>query len=128
MKEVDLYVHCKYAYQQIVRSVNQGYSRFVISDMRWPYEALYFRKVARCTKTSCEVEYKGIPGYQVEYKSLYVESDLITNTSMDNSESHYDYFKKNNDGVVTNGKDERSETKVEREDSVKLVNQIVKFL
>ena len=52
MKEVDLYVHCKYAYQQIVRSVNQGYSRFVISDMRWPYEALYFRKVASfCTSS-----------------------------------------------------------------------------
>jgi phosphomevalonate kinase len=127
MKEVDLFIHCKYVYHQILLGLPEQ-TKIMVSDMRFPYEAVFFRKLARCAKTSCEVEHKGIisqtrltPGYQVEYKSLYIESDLITNTSMDNSESHYDYFKKNNDGIITNGI-------VEREDSAKLVNQIVKFL
>lgn len=129
MKEVDLRCHCKYVLNQILLGLPEQ-TKIIVSDARYPYEALYFRKLARCSKTSCEVEYKGIslPGYQVEYKSLYVESDLTTNTSTDDSESHYDYFKKNNDGIITNGKDERSETQVERENSSKLVSQLVKFL
>lgn len=122
MKEVDLRCHCKYVLNQILLGLPEQ-TKIIVSDARYPYEALYFRKLARCSKTNCEVEHKGIslPGYQVEYKSLYVESDLTTNTSTDDSESHYDYFKKNNDGIITNGR-------VEREDTSKLVSQLVKFL
>lgn len=120
MKEVDLKCHCKYVFNQILLGLPEQ-TKIIISDARYPYEALFFRKLARCAKTNCEVEHKGIPGYQVEYKSLYVDSDVATNISTDNSESHYDYFKKNNDGIITNGK-------AEREDNSKLVSQLVKFL
>lgn len=120
MKEVDLRCHCKYVYNQILLSLPEK-TKIIVSDLRFPYEALYFRKLSRCAKTNCEIEHKGIPGYQVEYKSLYIESDLATNTSTDNSEAHYDYFNKTNDGIIFNGTEERY-------DRDRLMNQLIKFL
>ena len=122
MKEVDLYVHCKYVSELIKKDLaHTGSGSYLISDLRYPYESLYFRKFDRCSQHVCEMEYEGFKGYQVSYKSIYVESDLTTNTSTDVSESHYNYFKKNNEGIITNGQ-------VEREDNSKLVSQLVKFL
>lgn len=123
MKEVDLYCHCKYVHNQMLKDLdNSNSEKFIISDLRFPYEALYFRKLARCAKTQCEVEHKGIPGYEVEYKSLYIESDLADKTSKADSESYYEsYFKKTNDGIIFNGTEERY-------NKDRLLNQLIKFL
>lgn len=120
MKEVDLYCHCRYVHNQILKDLPEK-TKIVVSDARYPYEALYFRKLARCAKTQCEVEHKGIPGYEVTYKSLYIESDLADKTSKADSESYYEYFKSSNDGIIFNGTEERY-------DKDRLLNQLIKFL
>ena len=121
MKEVDLYCHCKYVYQQILKELPRK-SKIVVSDLRYPYEALYFRKIGRCSKTQCEVEHKGILGYEVDYKSLYIESDLADKSSSEESESYYEnYLKPKSDGIIFNGTEERY-------DKNRLVNQLAKFL
>jgi len=120
MKEIDLYIHCNYVYNQILLNLPEK-TKILISDARYPYEALYFRKLARCAKTQCEVEHKGIPGYEVTYKSLYIESDLADKTSKADSESYYEYFKSSNDGIIFNGIEERY-------DKDRLVNQLIRFL
>jgi phosphomevalonate kinase len=122
MKEVDLRCHCKYVLNQILLNLPEK-TNFIISDMRWPFESLYFRKLARCAKTQCEIEHTGIPGYQVTYKSLYIESNLADKSSKSDSESHYQYFKANADGVIFNG----TEQKYSR-DNQDLINQLVKFI
>lgn len=122
IKEVDSLSFCKEVYHQILLSLPEK-TNFVISDLRYPYEALYFRKLARCAKTECEVEHKGIPDYQVEFKSLYIESNLTANTSTDGSEANYDYFKKTNDGIIFNWTEQRYSR-----DNADLINQLIKFV
>jgi len=122
MKEVDLYCHCKYVFNQILLSLPDR-TKFIVSDMRWPFEALYFRKLARCTKTQCEIGHISIPGYQVTYKSLYIESDLADKTSKAESESHYQYFRDTNNGIIFNGTAQRYSR-----DNSDLINQLVKFV
>ena len=125
LKEVDLRVFCKDVYQQILKDVNSTNPtyKYLISDARYPFEALYFRKLARCAKTQCEISHIGIPGYQITYKSLYVESDLADKSSKADSESHYQYFKDTNDGVIFNGTEQRYSR-----DNLDLINQLVKFI
>ena len=122
MKEVDLYCHCKYVYNQILLSLPEK-TKFIISDMRWPFESLYFRKLARCTKTQCEIDHISIPGYQVTYKSLYIESDLADKSSRHDSESHYQYFKDTKDGLIINGTEQRY-----NRNNDDLINQLIKFV
>ena len=109
LKEVNLHIFCNDVHRLILKdlaSPNPTYS-YVVSDMRYPFEALYFRKLARCAKTPCEITHIGIPGYQITYKSLYIESDLADKSSKADSESHYQYFKDTNDGVIFNGTEQR---------------------
>ena len=46
MKEVDLYVHCKYVYGLIKKDLESSSPTYcyLVSDMRYPFESLYFRK------------------------------------------------------------------------------------
>lgn len=125
LKEVNSYIFCNDVHQLILKdldSTNPTYN-YLVSDMRYPFEALYFRKLARCAKTQCEISHIGIPGYQVTYKSLYIESDLADKSSKDDSESHYQYFKDTNDGVIFNGTEQRYSR-----DNLDLINQLVKFI
>jgi len=114
---------CEVVYNQILQELEiTGTTKFLVSDLRFPYQALYFRKLGRCSKTQCEVEHKGIPGYEVDYKSLYIESDLADKSSSEESESYYEsYLKPNSDGIIFNGTQERY-------DKDRLVNQLAKFL
>ena len=125
LKEVDLRVFCKDVHQQILKDLASPHPtyRYLISDMRYPFEALYFRKLARCAKTQCEIDHIGIPGYRVTYKSLYIKSDLANMTSKADSESHYQYFRDTNNGVIFNGTDQRYSR-----DSSDLINQLIKFV
>lgn len=123
IKELDLFYFCKVVHRQIEKLVeNNGSTKFLISDLRWPFEANYFRQISRCTKTRCGLEYHGVCGREVEFKSLFIDSDLAHTSSKEESESYIEsYFRTNNDGVITNGK-------VEREDESKLIEQIVKYI
>ena len=122
MKEIDLYVHCKYVYELIKKDLAlKGSGTYIISDMRWPYESLYFRKFDRCSQHICEIEYEGFKGYEVSYSPLYIESDLANNSSKADSESHYEYLKKTSQGVIFNGTEERY-------DKDRLLNQLARFL
>jgi hypothetical protein len=122
MKEIDLYVHCKYVYELIKKELTlKGNGKILISDIRWPYESLYFRKFDRCSQHVCEMEYEGFKGYEVSYTPLYIESNLADNSSKLDSESHYEYLKKTSQGVIFNGTEERY-------DRNRLVNQLVKFV
>ena len=115
LKEVDLRVFCKDIYQRIFKdlgSTNPTYN-YLVSDMRYPFEADYFRELANI----------GISGYQVIYKSLYIKSDLADKSSKSDSESHYQYFEDNSDGVIFNGTEQRYSR-----DSFDLINQLVKFI
>lgn len=125
LKEVDLRVFCKDVHQKILKDLGSANSvyKYLISDARYPFEALYFRKLARCTKTQCEKSHVGIPGYQVIYKSLYIESDLADKSSNADSESHYQYFKDSSDGLIINGTEQRY-----GRDNSDLINQLIKFL
>jgi len=129
LKEVDLYVHCKYVYELIKTDLdNCGSEKYVVSGLRFPYESSFFRTISRCSKTKCEVSHRELPGYDVTFKSIYIESDLADKSSKDPSESYYEsYFSKNNDGIIFNGTQERYES---RKDKVnfRLVNQLIKFL
>lgn len=122
MKEVDLKCHCKYVFNQILLGLPEK-TKIIISDARYPYEVLYFRKLARCANTQCEVEHIGIPGYQVTYKSLYIESNLADKNSEADSESHYQYFKDSADGLIINGTEQRYSRNNED-----LINQLVKLV
>ena len=115
LKEVDLRVFCKDVYQLILKDLSSTNStcRYLVSDMRYPFEAEYFRELVNI----------GIPGYQITYKSLYVESDLADKSSKDDSESHYQYFKDNADGILFNGTEQRYSR-----DNLDLTNQLVKFI
>lgn len=125
LKEVNSHIFCKDVYQRILKdlgSTNPTY-KYLVSDARYPFEALYFRKLGRCSKCKCEVEHIGIPGYDITFKSLYIESDLADKSSKDDSESHYQYFKDTNDGVIFNGTEQRYSR-----DNLDLINQLVKFI
>lgn len=122
LREINLYYSCNYVHNLILKDLdNVGAEKYIISDLRFPFQALYFRKLARCAKTQCEVEHKGIPGYEVIYKSLYIESDLADKSSKADSESYYEYFKSSNNGIIFNGTEERY-------DKDRLINQLIKFL
>ena len=125
LKEVNIHIFCNDVHQQILKDLacsNPTY-KYLVVDMRYPFEALYFRKLARCAKTQCEITHIGIPGYQVNYKSLYIESDLANKTSKADSESHYQYFRDTNNGVIFNGITQRYSG-----DNSDLINQLVKFV
>lgn len=125
LKEVNSYIFCKDVYQRILKdlgSTNPTY-KYLVVDMRFPFEALYFRKLGRCSKCKCEIEHMGIPGYDITFKSLYIESDLADKSSKADSESHYQYFKDTNDGVIFNGTEQRYSR-----DNLDLINQLVKFV
>jgi hypothetical protein len=125
LKEVNLHIFCNDVHQLILKdlaSPNPAY-KYLVVDVRFPFEALYFRKLARCTKTQCEITHIEIPGYQVTYKSLYIESDLANKSSKADSESHYNYLKKTRDGVILNGTEQRYDRK-----DTDLINQLVKFV
>lgn len=127
MKEIDLFVHCKYVYQLIKKELSlKGCGNFVISDVRYPYEFNYFSKMDRCSKYYCEIEYEGLKGYQVTHKSLYIESDLADKSSKKESESYQKHLKSISDGVILNGTEQR----YNRKDKVNtlLLNQLIKFL
>jgi len=112
MKEVDIYIHCKYVYNQILFNLPKN-TKIVISDCRYPYESLYFKKLGRCFED-----------YTVNYKSLYVQSNLANNNSNADSESHYEsYLKPNSDGIIVNNQSQR----YDRENK-SLVNQLIKFI
>ena len=125
LKEVDLKIFCKDIYQRILKDLDSANStcRYLVSDMRYPFEALYFRKLARCAKTQCEISHIGIPGYQIIYKSLYIESNLADKSSKANSESHYQYFKDSSDGIIFNGTEQRYSR-----DNLDLINQLINFI
>ena len=120
MKEIDPFCFCKYVYHQILSSLPDK-TKIIVVDLRFPFESIYFRKLGRCSKCKCEIEHIGIPGYDITFKSLYIESDLADKSSKDDSESHYQYFKDTNDGVIFNGTEERY-------DKDRLLNQLVRFL
>ena len=89
-------VHCRYVDNLINQLcfTERRYSKIVVSDIRWPYEYLFFRERFRLVT---------IP---IDFKILKVESDLIdkTKASKENSESYIDtYFSQYNDGVIFNG-------------------------
>lgn len=129
LKEVKPFIFCDDVYHLILKDLASSSPtyRYLISDMRFPFEASYFRKLARCGKNNCcELTYVGIPGYRVEYQSLYIESDLADTSSKDKSESHYQYFKEKNDGIIFNGERERYDRKDKTNTS--LMNQLIKFL
>jgi len=124
IKEVDLYAHCKYVLGFIKKSLETTSSRrYLISDLRYPYEFLYFKKLDRCSQHSCETEYEGLKNYQVEYKSLFIDSDLADKSSLALSESYYEsYLKPNSDGLILNGVEQRYSRGND------LINQLVKFV
>lgn len=125
LKEVKPFLFCDDVYHLILKDLASSSPtyRYLISDMRFPTEALYFRKLARCTKTQCEIDHISIPGYQVTYKSLYIESDLADKSSRHDSESHYQYFKDTKDGLIINGTEQRY-----NRNNDDLINQLIKFV
>jgi len=123
MKEVDIYTHCKYVYNQILFNLPEK-TKIVVSDCRYPYESLYFKKLERCSQCLCEVDYQGFKDYTVNYKSLYVQSNLANNSSNSDSESHYEsYLKPSSDGIIINNQSQRYDRENES-----LVNQLIKFI
>ena len=126
LKEVNIFIFCEDVYHLILEDLasNNPTYKYLVVDMRFPFEFSYFKKIARCGKSACcEATYVGIPGYEVSYKSLYIESDLANKSSKSDSESHYDYFKRNKDGVIFNGTEQRYSR-----DNLDLINQLVKFI
>jgi dephospho-CoA kinase len=109
-------VHCKYIDNLIHQLcfTERRYSKIVISDVRYPYEYLFFRERFRLIKTP------------IDFKILKVESDLIdkTKASKEDSESYIDtYFSQYNDGVIFNGEEQRYDR-----DNLDLIGQLVKFV
>ena len=125
LKEVNSYIFCNDVYQRIVKDLSSPHPtyNYLVSDIRYPFETLYFRKLGRCSRCKCEIEHIGIPGYDIIFKSLYIESDLADKSSKDDSESHYQYFKDTNDGVIFNGTEQRYSR-----NNLDLINQLVKFI
>lgn len=123
MKEVDTFVHCDYVYNQILSGLPEK-TKIIISDLRFPYESIYFGKFDRCSKHTCDIDAKSIFGAEVKYQSIYVESDLADKSSKAESESYYEsYLKPNSNGVIFNGTNERYDR-----DGSTLVNQLVKYI
>lgn len=110
-------VHCKYVDNLIHQYyfTERRYSRYIVSDMRYPYEYLFFRERFRLLKTG------------VTYKVLKVESDLVDKTKANKveSESYIDtYFNLPIiEGTIFNGKEQRYDRKNES-----LISQLVKFV
>ena len=126
MKEVDTFVHCDYVYNQILSDLGEGSKagKYLLSDLRFPYESIYFGKFDRCSKHTCDIDAKSIFGAEVKYQSIYVESDLADKSSKAESESYYEsYLKPNSNGVIFNGTNERYDR-----NSSTLINQLVKFV
>lgn len=124
LKEVNPFIFCQDVHQLILKDLisNSPTYKYLVVDLRFPFEFSYFKKIARCGKsTCCEVDYVGVPGYDVNYKSLYIESDLSNKSSKAESESHYTSLKKTRDGLILNGTEERY-------DRDRLMNQLIKFL
>lgn len=115
LKEVNPHIFCDDVHQRILKdlgSTNPTH-KYLISDARFPFEAEYFRELAHI----------GIPGYQFTYKLLYIESNLADKSSKADSESYYQYFKDNADGILFNGTEQRYSR-----DNADLINQLVKFI
>lgn len=115
LKEVNLHIFCNDVHQRILKDLGSTNftCNYLVSDMRYLFEAEYFRELTRIE----------IPGYRFTYKSLYIESDLADKTSKADSESHYQYFKDNADGILFNGTVQRYSR-----DNLDLINQLVKFI
>lgn len=106
LKELDLLLHCHTIASEMWELRELGFTRFVVADVRFPYESLFFRGL-------CE-----------NFKSLYIQSDLSVPHPEIESESYvHSYFKKNNDGVVINNRKEIYDRK-----NVGLISQLVKFV
>lgn len=126
MKTVDTYCFCKYVYYQILFDLKEGdkTGKYLVSDLRFPYEYLYLKKLDRCSSSVCDVNFKNVFGVPVKYQSIYVESDLADKSSKDESESYYEsYLKPNKDGLIINGTKQRYSR-----DNTEIINQLIKFV
>lgn len=107
LKELDINFHCKVVRIQMLDLIELGKTNFCISDVRFPYEATFFRQCA-----------------DVRFQSIYIESDLSEPHPEIYTESYvHSYFKKNNDGVIINNRKEICDRKNES-----LISQLVKFV
>lgn len=107
LKEIDINFHCKVIINQILDLVMSRHTKFVVSDFRFPSEVQFFRTY-----------------WDVDFKSLYISSDLGKPHPEIKSESYiHSYFEKNNDGIIINNQRERYDR-----DNKDLISQLVKFV
>jgi Phosphomevalonate kinase. len=106
LKELDLLFHCHTVTSEMWELRELGFTRFVVADARFPYEALYFRGLCK------------------NFKSLYIQSDLGKPHPEVYVESYiHSYFEKKNGGVIINNRKERYDR-----NNQDLINQLVKFV
>lgn len=126
MKEIDTFIHCHYVYHQILSDLKKGSKtgKYVISDLRFPYEDSYFRKFDRCSNNVCDVNFRDVFGMPVRFQSIYVESNLADKSSKVASESYYESFlKPNRNGLIINGIEQRYDRH-----NRSLINQLIKYV